>query len=478
MDVPIDWLIWLLIKAVGLYLKLAPVAQVIVVLMLMAVVIVLAVTAIEIWKSRRSWRARYKSKCQEDEATSREYQAKVEELQTTCSAYRTTREDYKSKWTGLQIQHKEMEAKRDDYRAACETLEAKCQEHEGVIEKTEAEYTECQAKCRALVTECKGYERLRKAIEEADSCAWQEHRPHSPPEFLQDRKCVFVAVLNLKGGVGKTMLTANLGAGFAASITGRAYKVLLVDLDYQGSLSNRVVQNRALLDDRRRHHQTSTRLIGEDAQQLAPESVLDELIIPVGENGDLGQIVVAERSLYYADFRQQAQFVAKGDEVRFHYRKIFHSPAVCHRYDLVLFDCPPRLTTSAVNALACSDFVVIPTGLSSDDVEAVRVTIDTFEEIKQVNPSLKLAGVVVNQTHRAGSVEDLTKGKGGESSVFEELKILLRQCNVPEERIFRNVVRREPRNIRQTRKPFAASEEGRKFFLGLAQEISERITRT
>ncbi len=42
-----------------------------------------------------------------------------------------------------------------------------------------------------------------------------------------------IAVMNLKGGVGKTTLTANLGAMFS-----RSKRVLLVDLDYQGSLTS------------------------------------------------------------------------------------------------------------------------------------------------------------------------------------------------------------------------------------------------
>src|SRR5207253_2061743 len=50
---------------------------------------------------------------------------------------------------------------------------------------------------------------------------------------------------------------------------------------------------------------------------------------------------------------------AKGD-VRYLLRAALHSPAIQEQYDYVLIDCPPRLTTACVNALAASDFLLIP----------------------------------------------------------------------------------------------------------------------
>jgi Mrp family chromosome partitioning ATPase len=67
---------------------------------------------------------------------------------------------------------------------------------------------------------------------------WCMHAPRPPQDYdelmKQQRKKPIIMVANLKGGVGKTTLTANLAACFSAA----GKRVLLVDVDYQGSLSN------------------------------------------------------------------------------------------------------------------------------------------------------------------------------------------------------------------------------------------------
>src|SRR5207247_1162254 len=72
-------------------------------------------------------------------------------------------------------------------------------------------------------------------LEAFDGKLWQRANVVSPPPFINpmDRKARFVAVINLKGGVGKTTLTANVGVGLAR----KGHRVLLVDLDFQGSLT-------------------------------------------------------------------------------------------------------------------------------------------------------------------------------------------------------------------------------------------------
>src|SRR5271154_3397127 len=61
------------------------------------------------------------------------------------------------------------------------------------------------------------------------------------------------------------------------------------------------------------------------------------------------------------DFQTQAQFFLNPSmDVRFLFRSILHQRPITDDYDIVIFDCPPRLTTSAINALTSSDYILIP----------------------------------------------------------------------------------------------------------------------
>ena len=59
------------------------------------------------------------------------------------------------------------------------------------------------------------------------------------------------------------------------------------------------------------------------------------------------------------------------EDVRFRLRVRLHSPQLRDHYDAVIIDCPPRLTTGSINALAASDYVLIPVLLEDTSAEAV-----------------------------------------------------------------------------------------------------------
>src|SRR5262249_17390943 len=69
-----------------------------------------------------------------------------------------------------------------------------------------------------------------------EGAIWTQRTMAGTPRFvpLDERRTPIVSVLNLKGGVGKTTVTAYLARALAAS----GYRILLVDLDLQGSLSS------------------------------------------------------------------------------------------------------------------------------------------------------------------------------------------------------------------------------------------------
>ena len=88
-----------------------------------------------------------------------------------------------------------------------------------------------------------------------------------------------------------------------------------------------------------------------------------------------GQLYLAPVNEEFADLenRLMARWHAglSGDDVRYRLRHALHTRDLREHYDVVLIDCPPRLTTGCVNALAASDYVLIPVLLEETSTEAV-----------------------------------------------------------------------------------------------------------
>jgi cellulose biosynthesis protein BcsQ len=118
----------------------------------------------------------------------------------------------------------------------------------------------------------------------------------------------------------------------------------------------------------------------------------------VGVNGvSNGRILIADVGLERMDFQTQAKFFldSKNDQ-RFRFRSILHQREVTEGFDVVIFDCPPRLTTSTVNALTTSDYVLIPTKLDERSFEAIPRTLSFIHNLRAIAQP-KVIGVVANE---------------------------------------------------------------------------------
>jgi cellulose biosynthesis protein BcsQ/DNA-directed RNA polymerase subunit RPC12/RpoP len=213
----------------------------------------------------------------------------------------------------------------------------------------------------------------------------------NPPRFVDKdkRNACFISMLNLKGGVGKTTLAANLGSCLA--LMDRPLKVLLIDLDFQASLSNMSVEAAALITARKMRH-TTERL-------LDPHLTVDDfkqLLVGVNQVAN-GRILIADDSLESMDFQTQAKFFLKPEhDARFLFRKVLHQREITDYFDVVIFDCPPRLTTSTVNALTTSDYVLIPTKLDERSFEAIPRTLAFLNRLRTIAQP-KIIGVIANE---------------------------------------------------------------------------------
>jgi cellulose biosynthesis protein BcsQ len=257
--------------------------------------------------------------------------------------------------------------------------------------------------------------RVREAIAEQGPGVWLtfKHNPHPPKSIdrLRNLGKLILTVANLKGGVGKTTLTANLAAFFANPLgdSRPTRRVLVIDLDYQGSCSSMLF---AGTDWRPREHQVSH----------ASELISGSLSL----HGQIGQPVTdiigargisAFYDLASTENREMIRWLI-GDEktdIRYRLSNTLLSDAVLSSFDVILIDAPPRLTTASVQALCASTHVLIPTvldPLSSDD--PVGYFGQQLKTHHWLWPQLKVMGVVGTLTNRPqrGEEEPALKSAG------------------------------------------------------------------
>lgn len=191
-----------------------------------------------------------------------------------------------------------------------------------------------------------------------------------------------IAVINQKGGVGKTTTVVNLGAALAA----RGHKVCLVDLDSQSQLTLHLGVEVA--PDGKTIYDVMTR--GVDL----PSATID-----VGENlavvPSLVDLAAAEMELVGTVGREQvlADRFAAGELP----------------HEFVLIDCPPSLGLLTLNALAAADELLIPMQAHFFGLQGLGRLFETVSLVRhRINPRLRVGGIVFcmyeRQTRLAGEV--------------------------------------------------------------------------
>jgi chromosome partitioning protein len=178
-----------------------------------------------------------------------------------------------------------------------------------------------------------------------------------------------VAIVNQKGGVGKTTTAINLGAYLAL-----AGQVLLVDVDPQANATSSLG-----FDPRATRPSTYEALLGE-----AP---LAEAIVPSGR--PRLDLAPANRALAGA----QVELVDLPEREHLLRRALADVRA---RYDAVLVDCPPSLGILTLNALVAADTLVVPVQCEYLALEGLGQLMETVELVRaNLNPRLELLGVLM-----------------------------------------------------------------------------------
>jgi cellulose biosynthesis protein BcsQ len=242
--------------------------------------------------------------------------------------------------------------------------------------------------------------RLKKALKSNEEL-WRFH-DDAPPRgllnIIHTGKMKVVVLLNLKGGVSKTTLTANIGAYYASL----GMKVLLIDMDYQGSLTAMMLVAAGLTNG----SSIVDSVIDTGDGRLVKEAAnLEAILGPI-------KLLSAGKSLHSVENRIQIGWLidpTPAQDVRFNLLRFLTSEEVCNeKFDIVLIDSPPRLTTGTINALAAASHFAIPTIL--DDASTLNVgTLLTDTKalfVRHLNPHLCLAGIIPTRTEVATGLKD------------------------------------------------------------------------
>lgn len=184
-----------------------------------------------------------------------------------------------------------------------------------------------------------------------------------------------LVVANEKGGVGKSTLTAHL----AYAALGAHMRVLLVDMDRQGSLGLSFPPQYAA------GTLTASKLYGESIEGLTPEKVTDHL-----------DIARADAHLLDVDLH--------GVTVVGNPKKALDTLA--SDYDVCLIDTPPTLGPRLIASLVAADFVVTPVSMGLYEIAGVNELISTIQATrKRFNRKLRYLGILPMKTNTRSKAE-------------------------------------------------------------------------
>lgn len=179
-----------------------------------------------------------------------------------------------------------------------------------------------------------------------------------------------IVIANNKGGVAKTTSALNLIGYFAK----KGYKVLAIDLDPQGNLTDAFGIDLENLE--------------KTAYDALKDKDLSESLLSISENIDLlpSNLDVEKANLDFVSVLGRESLLKKG------------LSKIEKNYDICIMDTSPNLSTLTLNALTSADSVYIPLKSGYFEMRGASVLLEVIENVKEdINPNLNIGGVFLTQ---------------------------------------------------------------------------------
>ena len=223
-----------------------------------------------------------------------------------------------------------------------------------------------------------------------------------------------IAVINQKGGVGKTTTVVNL----AASLSILGQKILVIDLDPQGNATTGLGKS----NNDENNNIYNLLIKKKELLNVIQKTKISNLDI-IGSNVNLSGLEVETANDSNRAFLLKE--ILKGENKN-----------IIENYDNVFIDCPPSLSLLTIMALVTSDEILVPLQTEFFALEGISQLVKTIDRIKvSLNPSLEIRGILLTMFDKRNKLSQ---------QVDQEAR------NFFKDKVYFNVI---PRNVRLSEAP-------------------------